>query len=49
MAGAGADLKFQLEPELTVGSAPAPILASEIRNDLKMFIVHCIGTVHIFV
>ena len=30
-------------------SAPAPFLASEKRNDFKMFICHCIGTVHIIV
>ena len=35
----GADLKFDLEPEpIFLGSAPAPFLANEKQNDLKMFI-----------
>ena len=42
LAGAWADLKFELEQDLIFGSAPAPFFASEKRNDLKMFIVHCI-------
>ena len=46
LAGAGADLKFELEPEpkFCVGSGFF-FLASEKRNDLKVLIVHCIGTV----
>ena len=41
MAGAGADLKFELEPEPKImGRLQLLFFASEKRNDLKIFIVH---------
>ena len=52
MAGARAYLKFKLEPEsIFLGWLRLLFLASEKRNDLKMYIFHCIGTgtVHILV
>ena len=41
LAGAGADLKFELEPEpQSMGRLQLLFFASEKRNDLKIFIVH---------
>ena len=42
-AEAGADLKFELEPEpIFLGRLRLLFLASEKRNYLKMFFFHCI-------
>ena len=45
MAGAGADLKFELEP-IFLGRLWLLFVASEKQNDLKMLFFHCI--VYIF-
>ena len=43
LAEAGADLKFELEPEpIFLGRLRLLFLASEKRNYLKMFFFHCI-------
>ena len=43
LAGAGADLKFELQPEpIFLGRLRLLFFASEKRNDLKMLIVHCL-------
>ena len=46
LVGAGADLKFELDPEpIFLGRLRLLFLASEKQNDLKMITFHCMYTV----
>ena len=49
LAKAGADLKFELEPEpIFLGRLRLLFLASEKRNYLKMFFFHCILDIFLY-